>query len=191
MEIWRASTLELAMEEGAMKEELSMECGKEGAAAKEGAGRTPRGGNTVSVRGFVRAKLRGGRGNFRSPKILGVHIRNCWRWVFLHLSKKQGLGGCLGNSWRCCAPVTWQGLGDLCSYLRLRTRWKTIWSCSSSLRRGASFFCESLMCSQKALVLPFVIVMFNGVAFLYARQGRLKHSVPWRGWDMPTGLGLG
>jgi hypothetical protein len=47
------------------------------------------------------------------------------------------------------------------------------------------------MCSQKALVLPFVIVMFNGVAFLYARQGRLKHSVPWRGWDMPTGLGLG
>jgi hypothetical protein len=79
MEIWRASTLELAMEEGAMKEELSMERGKEGAAPKEGAGRTPRGGNAVSVRGFVRAKLRGGRANLRSPKILGVVIRNCWR----------------------------------------------------------------------------------------------------------------
>jgi hypothetical protein len=84
-----------------MEEELSMERGKEGAVAKEGAGRTPCGRNAVSARGFVRAKLRGGRGNFPSPKILGVDIRSCWRGVFSIFLKKQGLGGCLGNSWRC------------------------------------------------------------------------------------------
>jgi hypothetical protein len=39
MEIWRASTLELAMEEGAMEEELLMERGKEGATAKRRRGK--------------------------------------------------------------------------------------------------------------------------------------------------------
>jgi hypothetical protein len=58
-------------------------------------------GNVVSARGFVRVKLRGRGRNFPSPKRLGVNIRSCWRWFILHLSKKQGLGGCLGNSWRC------------------------------------------------------------------------------------------
>jgi hypothetical protein len=37
-----------------------------------------------------------------------------------------------------------------------------------------------------------VVGMPNGVAFLYASRGHLKHSVPCQGWDMmPTGLGLG
>jgi len=55
----------------------------------------------VSARDFVRVKLRGRGRNFPSPKRLGVNIRSCWRGFFPHLSKKQGFGGCLGNSWRC------------------------------------------------------------------------------------------
>ena len=45
-------------------------------------------GNGVSVRGFVRLKLRERGMNFSSPKRLGVNIKSCWRGVFLYLSKK-------------------------------------------------------------------------------------------------------
>jgi hypothetical protein len=38
---------------------------------------------------------------FPSPKRLQVWIRNCLRGVFCHLSKNQGLGKDLRNSWRC------------------------------------------------------------------------------------------
>jgi len=58
IEIWLASTVELAMEDETIKEELSMEeHKKEEAAAKEGAGRTMSGGNVVSARDYELAKL--------------------------------------------------------------------------------------------------------------------------------------
>jgi len=74
----------------------------------------PRPRDATALRAWLRPRkvMRKG-GNLSDPKRLGLNIRSYWRGFFSHLSKKQGLGRCLGNSWRCSKP----SLKILCIYV--------------------------------------------------------------------------